>query len=136
MFSSTLLKSSWKTTLGGVLAGLAMIFGKGHLEYLFDGDPETTADLTFITAGAGVVWAALFSRDNDVSDEQAAAGVTPKTHSTEVADSAYQSTPTIPPGYQLIEEVTHDPKTNTVKTVTKTIPYHQPQNSMSEVDMR
>lgn len=44
---------NWKTSLGGLLAGLAMVLGQVAL--LFDGKPDTMPDLSVLIAAVGML---------------------------------------------------------------------------------
>lgn len=65
------MKKSWKTTTAGVGAILVAI--GSILQAQFDGDPTTVPnyELAIATIMAGLI--GLFSRDNDVSSENAGA---------------------------------------------------------------
>ncbi len=65
------LKNSPKTTAGGVLALLALIFTV--LTAQFDGVEETVPDWGQAATMAAVVITAFFARDNNVSSEDAGA---------------------------------------------------------------
>ena len=64
---------SWKTTLAGLVAMLAIIFPQ--LGFMFDGDPETAINWNTIVAAISVFVTGLMARDNDVTSEQAGANV-------------------------------------------------------------
>lgn len=63
------LVASWKTTAGGVVFFLALLFGQ--LEFAFDDKPETNIDWNLIVAGAAALWTGLTARDNAVTSERA-----------------------------------------------------------------
>jgi hypothetical protein len=52
---------SWKTSLGGVLAGLSLLLGQAST--LFDTDPETNPCFTQIVAAFGMLGLGLAARD-------------------------------------------------------------------------
>lgn len=62
---------SWKTTLAGWLAGLAMIFGQ--VGAALDDDPETQPSIEIIIAGLAFIGGGTLARDNSVSSERAGA---------------------------------------------------------------
>lgn len=65
------ITTSWKTTVGGLLTFLVLLFGQASK--LFDDDPKTNPDYNEIVAGA-VLFATLISaRDNNVTSEKAGA---------------------------------------------------------------
>lgn len=59
---------NWKTTVGGIVAGLAIIFDQ--LRFLFDGDASTLPDYNIIVAALSGIWFAIVARDADKSTEQ------------------------------------------------------------------
>ena len=61
---------SWKTTAGGVVALLALIFSSAAA--MLDDDPETMPDWNSV-AVAAVAVGTLFARDSDVTSEEAGA---------------------------------------------------------------
>lgn len=66
------MKTSWKTTLSGVFAGVILLLGQGQT--LLDDDPKTNPEYTVIMAAFGMIALGWSSRDEKVSDEQAGAG--------------------------------------------------------------
>ncbi|MBN2209829.1 MAG: hypothetical protein JW709_00390 [Sedimentisphaerales bacterium] len=63
--------ASWRTTLLGILGGLAIIIKQ--LIGAFDDDPATVFSLTEILAALGMLGLGIFARDNKVSSESAGA---------------------------------------------------------------
>lgn len=63
------MNKSWKTTAAGILSGLSLIVSQ--LLYLLDADPDTVFSLELFIAGLGALGIGWFSRDNDVSSEEA-----------------------------------------------------------------
>lgn len=61
------LVGSWKTTLAGLFALLAVLSQEGSA--LFDGDPETVANLEAVVLAVSVFFGLSFSRDNDKRSE-------------------------------------------------------------------
>jgi len=59
---------SWKTTLGGIVAFIAIL--APQLQTLLDSDAATNPDWNLIVAAASALMAALFARDADKSTEQ------------------------------------------------------------------
>ncbi len=59
---------SWKTTVSGIVAGLAIIFTQ--VGYLVDNDPATTISIEAIVAAVGVIALGWNSRDKNVSTEE------------------------------------------------------------------
>lgn len=59
---------SWKTTVSGIVAGLAIIFTQ--VGYLLDNDPATTISVDAIVAAVAVVALGWNSRDKNVSTEE------------------------------------------------------------------
>lgn len=66
------MKSSWKTTTVGILAGLSIILAQ--VSYLLDADPQTTFSLEVVFSALGIMGIGFFARDNNVTSEQAGAG--------------------------------------------------------------
>lgn len=64
-------KPSWKTSLSGIMAGLAILLAQAMT--LTDSDPSTNPDYTQIIAGIGLITMGLSARDNSVTSEQAGA---------------------------------------------------------------
>jgi len=52
---------NWKTSLGGVLAGLSLLLGQ--VATVFDGKPETNPDFTVIIAAAGMLGLGMSAQD-------------------------------------------------------------------------
>ena len=52
---------NWKTSIGGVLAGLSLMLGQ--VATLFDGKPETNPDFAVIIAAAGMLGVGLSAKD-------------------------------------------------------------------------
>ena len=65
------LLSSWKTTVGGVIAGAVMILQQAQAG--LDSDAATVIDWNIVAAAVGIIWMAIAARDNDVSSEKAGA---------------------------------------------------------------
>lgn len=63
--------ASWKTTAGGAVFFLALLFGE--LQHGFDDNPETTINWNVVVAGIAALWTGLSARDNNVSSEKAKA---------------------------------------------------------------
>lgn len=66
------MKSSWKTTVAGITAGLAIILSQ--VSYLFDADPQTVFSVEAVISALGLIGIGFFARDNTVTSEQAGAG--------------------------------------------------------------
>ena len=60
---------SWKTTLAGLVAGLAILFGEANKA--LDDDPNTNPSVELILVGLGAMGIGFSARDNDVTSEQA-----------------------------------------------------------------
>jgi ABC-type enterobactin transport system permease subunit len=58
---------SWKTTVGGIVAFIAIL--APQMQTLLDNDAATNPDWNLIIAAASVLMAALFARDADKSTE-------------------------------------------------------------------
>lgn len=69
--STRALLASWRTTVGGLIAGAVMILQQ--LGPLFDSDPATNPDWNVVVAGIGIIWMAIVARDNAVNSRQAGA---------------------------------------------------------------
>lgn len=63
--------TSWKTTVGGVVAFLAVL--TEQLNYLFDDNVATNPDWNLIIAAGAILWSFVFSRDSNVTSEKAEA---------------------------------------------------------------
>ena len=61
------MKASWKTSLLGILASLALLILQAIA--ILDGDPETQPDVEIILAALGIGGAGVVARDNDVSSQ-------------------------------------------------------------------
>lgn len=61
--------TSTKTTLAGIIGGLAIIFMQAY--YMLDMDPSTNFDFASIVEGLGLMGIGWFARDHDVSSEEA-----------------------------------------------------------------
>jgi hypothetical protein len=59
---------SWKTTVSGIVAGLAIIFTQ--VGYLLDNDPATTISIEAVVAACAVIALGWNSRDKNVSTEE------------------------------------------------------------------
>ncbi len=59
---------SWKTTLGGIVAFIAIL--APQLQTLLDSDATTNPDWNLIVAAASALMAAMFARDADKSTEE------------------------------------------------------------------
>lgn len=66
------MKSSWKTTVAGITAGLAIILSQ--VSYLFDADPQTVFSVEAVISALGLIGIGFFARDNNVTSEQVGAG--------------------------------------------------------------
>jgi ammonia channel protein AmtB len=66
------MKSSWKTTVAGITAGLAIILSQ--VSYLFDADPQTVFSVEAVISALGLIGIGFFARDNNVTSEQAGVG--------------------------------------------------------------
>ncbi len=62
---------SWKTTLAGIVAGLAMLFGEANKA--LDDDPNTNPSFEIIVLGLATMGIGVAARDNNVTSEQAGA---------------------------------------------------------------
>jgi len=62
---------SLKTTIGGIIGGLALILAQ--VWYQIDADPETVFSVEIFVSGLGMLGIGWFARDNDVSSEDAGA---------------------------------------------------------------
>jgi len=58
---------SWKTSLAGVLAALALV--EPHLQALLDNNPDTAPDYNVIVTGIFMIVYALSAKDGDKSTE-------------------------------------------------------------------
>lgn len=67
-----LIPASWRTTVIGVVAGLAIIFGE--LNNLLDNSPETVFNWQNLVAGLAALGIGWFARDKGVSSEQEKGG--------------------------------------------------------------
>ena len=65
------MKSSWRTTLSGVFAGIVLLLGQAQT--LLDDDETTNPEYTVIMAAIGMLGLGISSRDNAVSSEDAGA---------------------------------------------------------------
>jgi len=65
-----LIPASWRTTVIGGIAGLAIIFGE--LNNLLDGNDATVFDWQKLAAGLAAIGIGWFARDKNVSSEQEA----------------------------------------------------------------
>lgn len=65
------MKTSWKTTLFGVLTGVGMIVSQALT--LLDNDPNTNPQWALVVAGIGAIIHGSVSRDNNVTSEKAGA---------------------------------------------------------------
>ena len=65
------MKTSWKTTLSGVFAGLVLLLGQAQT--LLDADPKTNPEYTVIMAAVGMISLGWSARDEGVTSEQAGA---------------------------------------------------------------
>jgi hypothetical protein len=59
--------TSWKTTIGGLVIFLAVVFPQ--LATYWDGIPETLPDWNMVAAAFGALAAAAFARDGDKKSE-------------------------------------------------------------------
>lgn len=58
---------SWKTTIAGIVAGLAIIFAQAN--NFLDDDPKTVFDFAQFGLGLGAMGIGFFARDGDKSSE-------------------------------------------------------------------
>ena len=65
------MKKSWRTTVLGVIAGMALILAQAT--NVLDDDPETVFSLSQLLAGIGALGIGWFARDNGVTSETAGA---------------------------------------------------------------
>jgi hypothetical protein len=63
--------SSWKTTLSGIFAALAIALE--DLGFLLDGDPSTVCEWSNVTGAAFIILLAILARDDDRSSEDVGA---------------------------------------------------------------
>ena len=63
--------ASWRTTVGGVVLFLSIVFGE--LRHGFDSDPATVVDWNSIVTAFGALWLGLSARDDGVTSEAAGA---------------------------------------------------------------
>ena len=63
------MKTSWRTTLSGVFAGIILLLGQGQT--LLDDDPKTNPEYTVIMAAIGMISLGWNARDENVTSEQA-----------------------------------------------------------------
>lgn len=66
---SAVKKGSWKTTVAGLLTGLASL--AFQLSYFLDDNPATVVNFNEVWIALGVLSVGLAARDNSVSSEQA-----------------------------------------------------------------
>lgn len=64
-------KTSWKTTLSGVFAGIVLLLGQAQT--LLDSDPKTNPEYTVIMAAVGMISLGWNARDEGITSEQAGA---------------------------------------------------------------
>lgn len=62
---------SWRTTLAGWAAGLAIL--AHQVAVALDDDPATAVSFELVAAGLGMLGVGLFARDSGVTSEQAGA---------------------------------------------------------------
>lgn len=60
---------SWKTTVGGIISQLPVIWSQ--LMTLLDNDPVTNPDWAILMGSLAIIWALISARDNGVSSENA-----------------------------------------------------------------
>lgn len=53
---------SWKTSLGGILAGLSLLLGQAST--LFDTDPQTNPSWSEVVAAVGMLGLGIAARDS------------------------------------------------------------------------
>ena len=63
------MKTSWRTTLSGVFAGIVLLLGQAQT--LLDDDPKTNPEYTVIMAAFGMISLGWNARDENVTSEQA-----------------------------------------------------------------
>lgn len=68
------MKSSWKTTVGGVVAALGSAMTAA---FLFGGVPQWVGAVGAGLTSLSIAWIGIVARDNDVTSEQAGAAPLP-----------------------------------------------------------
>lgn len=63
--------ASWKTTAGGVVLFLSILFGE--LQHGFDDKEETQVNWNNIVAAIGALWLGYSARDNNITSKRAGA---------------------------------------------------------------
>ncbi len=58
---------NWKTTVGGIIAAVAVILNEVNL--FFDNDAATNPDWNIVVAAVAAIWVALNIRDADKSSQ-------------------------------------------------------------------
>ena len=67
-------KLSWKTSLGGIAAGLVGLGMLGNvIKNFLTGEPVSMEQVAFAIAAIGAGFTGIFARDNDVTSEEAGA---------------------------------------------------------------
>lgn len=59
---------SWKTTLGGVISQLPVLWSQ--ISSLFDGNAATNPDWAILMGSLAIIWALFQARDNNISSEE------------------------------------------------------------------
>ena len=60
---ATVPKKDLRTTIGGIVAGLAIIFTQ--VGYALDSDPATVISWSAIAGAVGLMWALFSAKDHD-----------------------------------------------------------------------
>jgi hypothetical protein len=62
-------RSSWKTSITGLMAGLSLLLAQAMT--LTDEDPLTNPEYALVISGISMIMMGLSARDNNVTSEQA-----------------------------------------------------------------
>lgn len=65
------MKRSWKTSLGGIVGALAILFSEAGK--FLDDDPNTNPSFEMVGIAIGMLQIGIFARDENISSEQAGA---------------------------------------------------------------
>jgi len=71
----SLFGASWRTSMAGTFAGLAILFGQAAA--LLDSDPRTTCDVSILIGTIAAMVAAFSARDENVTSEMVKAASKP-----------------------------------------------------------
>lgn len=63
-----MFKGSWRTSVVGILSGVALLIGQ--VVAVLDGDPATVFSFEQFAAGLGMLGLGWFARDKNVSSEE------------------------------------------------------------------